>query len=637
MVRTFLLCAVLLCVALLCALPSEAKPVTAVDLEGETALHAAARHPTWLKLLHFDRSGLLGAPRSAVDSAEFFFAAQGAFDPSAELIATVDAMREPRTDGLVHARCQFPARAMWLEQQGLLEPDLALNCSDWDAWFNEYGAGEIGLTFASGYLGNPASFFGHLLLHISPQNTSADQAATTNPNYTTANHLLDSSINFGADVPTSDGMLAYMLKGLVGGYQARYSQAPFYRNTSVYSETQMRDSWLYTLNLNDAERVFLIAHLYEILGHNFDYLFLSQNCASRIGRTLELVIDDEFTRGILPWVSPEQVIRTAAPHAQQPIHYPSRRRITEYDYHLLNAAQRQAAFDVWPSLNEFNLASSTLHALPVEQQVEVIDVLLSHALFIQQGDHAALGDTVQRELLTARLALPVRSAPVQPHVAPDAPHNALPSASVRVGVTLSDTLNEGVELKLRPLQYDLLESSDTRMPYAALEVLNLSLDSYDGDIRFKQALLFDVTNLNALQTGLPIQSTLAWQARAAIERTQLACRDCYVGQVQLSAGQSWQIHKLTSYLMGGAVLRTTGYHQGALAAAVQAGTLVDWSPEHRSQLTAIHHNAGQGSASRSWQLELVHRWQFDSRHDIRLQLVKDSSDTQISVNFARYL
>lgn len=83
--------------------------------------------------------------------------------------------------------------------------------------------------FASGYLGNPASFFGHLMLHLERPAQGQGQGETLS-------RLLDTSLNFGADVPSDEGLVAYMAKGLVGGYEAQYSRASFYRNTTLYSE-----------------------------------------------------------------------------------------------------------------------------------------------------------------------------------------------------------------------------------------------------------------------------------------------------------------------------------------------------------------------------------------------------------------
>ncbi|WP_198676572.1 DUF4105 domain-containing protein [Aliidiomarina soli] len=588
-----------------------------------------AGDPTWLKLLHFDRHGVFTEPRSAVNDESFFLAQNGAHNPAAELAATIDALNEPFSAETVHASCRFPARAMWLKQQGVIESNENIHCPEWQEWESQHANGEVGLTFASGYLGNPASFFGHLLLHIKAP-------ASNNSSQVTASHLLDSSLNFGADVPASDGMIPYMLKGLVGGYQARYSEAPFYRNTSLYSESQMRDSWFYELDLDDHERAFLVAHLYEVLGQNFDYLFLSQNCASRIGRTLELVIDDELTAGYAPWVSPEQVIRLAAPHSKEVHYYPSRRRITENSYHQLTAQEQAAVSEAWPALTQFSLSRGRLEALPTESQSAVLEVLSSHALFIQQSEHAELGKDVQHQVLQARLQLPTSDSADTAHHTPPAPDEVTPSAIFRLGATYTDSLGEGFQLSFRPLHYDLLESNDARMPYAALEIMQIAFDIYDSTPKLAQATLFNVTNLNALQTGLPIQSSLAWQAKAQISRNQLGCRDCLDAGLHMSAGKSWQTGDLTSYALFGGILRSTGYQEGFIAGEIQTGVIYDWSGAQRSLLSASYQNAGRGEDSRSWRLDLTHRVQLSTRHDVRMAVSRDRSSYQVNVNLGLY-
>ncbi|MCC5878802.1 MAG: DUF4105 domain-containing protein [Idiomarina sp.] len=616
-------------VALCAAALSWAYPAAAVQqLPSDATLANIAAQPTWLKLLHFDREGLFSEPRSAVNDANFFFAEDGAVNPKAELEATLRAMLAPEDD-VLHPSCNFPARAMWLSEQGLIQLADDISCPAWDEWRHRHDNGKVGLTFASGYLGNPASFFGHLLLHIRPPaDGSADQM--------TASHLLDSSLNFGADIPATDGMLPYMVKGLIGGYQARYSEAPFYRNTSLYSETQMRDSWFYQLDLPAAKQAFLIAHLYEVLGHNFDYLFLSQNCASRIGRTLELVIDDSLAKSAAPWVSPEQVIRLAAPHTSDTVYYPSRRRITEHAYHELSPDEQHAIGAAWPTLSEFSLSAPALQALPERSQARVLDVLLSHALFIQQSAHKETGQEIQHKLLQARLQLPAQAAAEPPLPAPRPPHEAAPTASVRIGAGYSDRFGEGMQISFRPLQYDLLESNDDRMPFAALEILRLDLDIFDSRPELSQLVLFDVTNLNTLNTGLPIESKLAWQAKAQIQSQQLACQGCQTGSLHLNGGQSWRAHNLTLYGLVGGVLRTTGYQQGPAALELQAGALYDWSPGNRTWLRGEYQNGGQGANSEHWRMLLEHRVQVSRYRDIRLKVVKDSSDTQVSLNLGLY-
>lgn len=588
-----------------------------------------AKSKTWLKLLHFDRNKSFTEYRSAVDSDNFFFAPDGYINPKSELIATVQAMNLPFNNDKTHPRCDFPARTQWLLREGVIAERDDIVCTEFDEWLKDYGDGDIGLTFASGYLGNPASFFGHLLLHIRTNENSS--------NSKTASYLMDSSINFGADVPETDGMIAYMFKGLVGGYEARYSQAAFYRNNTIYSESQMRDSWLYLLELQEDERVFLIAHLYEIIGHDFDYLFLTQNCASRIARTLELVIDDDLTQSSAPWVSPEEVIRAAAPHASDPIYYPSRRKSTEHLFHNLTSAEQSAALSVWREITDFSLKREEFKALPDSSKAKVIDTLMSHALYLKQvADESELAQ-IHKKLLLARLELPSSSVKSVSVTSPTAPHEAQRTAKLTIGGAWSDTAGLGLGVQFRPLQYDLLESNDARMPFAALEILNLSFDLFDSELKLNQLKFFDVTNLNALQTRLPTDRTLAWQITGGVERNELACRDCYDANIRASAGQSRQVGMSTNYILIGLSARTTGFQDGPLASVIQAGTILDWSAAHRTLLSASNEDAYRGAQSRNWSLEFAHRWELSKRHELRFGVIRDRSDTQIRFKIARYL
>lgn len=591
--------------------------------------NSLAEHPTWLKLLHFDRHGLFRQPRSAVTDNGFFFAEDGAYSPNSELQATIHAMQLPPEPGVSHASCLFPARTQWLSEQGAVQLSAGIHCPEWDEWRQTHGEGRIGVTFASGYLGNPASFFGHLLLHIE---TDPEQFESVNA----ATYLLDSSLNFGADVPDHEGMFTYMIKGLFGGYPARYSEAPFYRNTTLYNENQMRDSWYYALDLSPEKNTFLLAHLYEVLGQNFDYLFLSQNCASRIARTLELVIDDDLAKGYAPWVSPEQVMRLIRPYSEELIYFPSRRRITENKFHTLESNEQAALREAWPSLENFSLQRPLYQVLNPSSQAAVLDALLSHALYIKQSGHEKISQEVQQSLLLATLNLPVQQVSSKPSPVPTPPHINTPSASARLGAVYTDGLGEGLQLSYRPLHYDLIESNDARMPYAALELMRIELDVYQSQARFAEVVLFNITNLNALQTGLPEQSSLAWQAKAEVTRSNLACRECLNAGFHLSAGKSWQYRNLTLYTMFGGAARTTGYQQGAIAFDMQAGGIYDWSTQQRTLLKANYEDAAKGTLSRSWYASLTHRVQLSPRNDIRAEFKKDRTSYQLHLNWGIY-
>lgn len=596
-------------------------------------------HPQWLSLLHFDRDGFFSEPRSAVLDDAFFLADNGQFDPEAELAATLAALRESPLEEGAHARCRFPARALWLTRMtGEQWPDA--ECPEWLAWQQEHQGSGAGLMFASGYLGNPASFFGHLMLHLERPAEGADA---------TLSHLLDTSLNFGADVPSDEGLVAYMAKGLFGGYEAKYSRAPFYRNTTLYSEREMRDLWHYRLALPEAERELLVAHLFEVIGQDFDYLFLTQNCASRIARTLELVVEADLTPGNAPWVSPEALVRAVSevelngqPLLQGTRHVPSRRLQTEWRYQALAGREQAAARAVWPSIETLDLEAPAFQALGPDSQAAVLDTLLGHAAFLKQtGDEPGLAEQ-ERRLLQARLRLPAGSAPLADTLAHGEPvplHKATPPALVGIQGVYNDELGGAARLTLRPLQYELLDSNATRMPNSALEIGRVELDVGDGyqsRPRLRRLELFEVTNLHARSVPLPALPNTAWHASGGIESGSLACHGCLEGRVTLLAGKSRQLGPHLPFALLGGQLRTERHQAGPLAPMARLGLVSDWTANQRTLLQVSHADSLKGEEGRRTRWRLQHRLALGKRLDLRTGVEGDDDAKEVSLGLSWY-
>ncbi|WP_192035968.1 DUF4105 domain-containing protein [Halomonas sp. YLGW01] len=563
---------------------------------------------------------------------EFFLAADGRHDPRAELQATLAALRKPPRDGQRHARCRFPARALWLSRM-TGETWSQATCPEWDEWRQENAGAGVGLIFASGYLGNPASFFGHLMLHLEKEREGQGADLT---------RLLDTSMNFGADVPEEDGLAIYMAKGLFGGYEAEYSRAPFYRNTALYSEHEMRDLWHYRLNLPADERELLVAHLYEVIGQDFEYLFLTQNCASRIARTLELVVDDDLTPGHAPWVTPEALVRAiseadveGAPLLGEVSHVPSRRLRTEWRYMALSEQEQEAASAVWPSTDSLDLGAGAFRRLAPAKKASVLDTLLSHAAFLKQTDEQPGLAERERQLLQARLQLPAGSKPLEP--GGQVPlHEATPPALMRLEGTHNDALGGGARLTLRPLQYDLLDSNATRMPNAALEIGHTEVDLGQDEPHLTKLELFHVTNLHARSVPLPTLPNVAWHAAAGIERSRLDCNDCLDGYATLLAGKSRRFGRHLPFVMVGGQLRSERHQAGPVAPMVRLGVLSDWAAGQRSLLQVKHADGLKGGESRRTRWSFQHRVPLHKQLDLRAGVEGDEHAHEMSLGLSWY-
>ncbi len=212
--------------------------------------------------------------------------------------ATLEAYFLPwQQDTDEHPRCRFPARYYWLSRQ-LPLPGYVLNepqCRRLSDWALLDRVKSVSLLLVSGYLGNPASTFGHALLKLNTDSSDDDYG------------LFDLTLNYGALIPENENALRYVVRGLLGGYEAGFSDRYFYTQDLVYSHTEFRDIWDYRLNLSNHQRTLLILHIWEIIGRKFVYYFLTRNCAFRLAELVDLVVDDLIIERARLWYLPVQL------------------------------------------------------------------------------------------------------------------------------------------------------------------------------------------------------------------------------------------------------------------------------------------------------------------------------------------
>ena len=228
----------------------------------ESKLNQLSKNPTWLKLIHYKNK------KNEIISNTFYLSKDK--NPKEELISTLNAYKnfDNYNKNNNHPQCKFPARYYWLSQQldlkryNTIEP-FCQNLKKWKALNNTTS---ISIILVSGYLGNPASTFGHSFIKLnSKENLDSD--------------LFDLSINYGALVPDNEPIIKYIFKGIFGGYESGFSDKYFYTQDLIYSHNEFRDMWEYKLNLNKYQKKLILFHLWEIIAKKFNYYFLDKNCA----------------------------------------------------------------------------------------------------------------------------------------------------------------------------------------------------------------------------------------------------------------------------------------------------------------------------------------------------------------------
>ncbi len=448
----------------------------------------------WKKLLQYNERGY-----SEIEQMDFFFSPTGHHDPHAELAAARSAFQsEPE---LV---CQYPARALFLMRAGLIAEFDSGQCEALVNWQKSATIDQASLVFADGYLKNPASFHGHLFLNLS--------------NSQSPYRLLDNSLNYGAEVPQNVDPVTYIAKGLFGGYRARYSSQHFYRHNLSYGRIELRNLWDYQLNISASDAQLLSAHLFELASTDYQYYFMSKNCAYYVARALELVAGTYLVSDSDWTVFPSEVVAHVAAPELHLVHSitlnESEQKRFQSQYNALPDVLKNAV-DEWV----YHQPEGTLFTqLTAQDQKRVLITLASYFdfLLLQNPDEAAYSQQRQ-QVLRALL----RYEPGNNHqvvAAAEQPHLGQPPNMVRFSyLNLTDQANTW-ELTVRPTYYDRLQPKIGKPKHSELMMGELTVSQRDGSLLLERLSLFNLTSLNVSNTGLPGDGGESWLLAVGAER-----------------------------------------------------------------------------------------------------------------------
>lgn len=127
----------------------------------------------WLNMLYYEKNKLSKGYESIFDSENFFLSKDGRKNPGLELEATIRSFFDENHlsfnniyKNKQYAQCAFQGRYQWLKKR--LNFDLRKlkqrKCNDFNKWHKSLNPQSATLVFASAYLNNPASMFGHTFL-----------------------------------------------------------------------------------------------------------------------------------------------------------------------------------------------------------------------------------------------------------------------------------------------------------------------------------------------------------------------------------------------------------------------------------------------------------------------------------------
>ncbi len=496
-----------------------------------------ASSPSWHRLLLY-KSRSLGRFGSQVDGADFFLAANGKRSPQAELEATIAAFFVPFTPGQEdkHALCKFPARRSWLESQlhftsELLKPP---TCPALDRYLAEMDAASATFVYASNFLDNPASAFGHTFLRIkkkTPPGAAASQAEID---------LRDHGIDYTAATDTANPLL-YAFKGLAGLFPGTFRFRTYDAMLRDYAGYEARDLWEYELALTPGELELLVMHLWELAKTSIDYLYLTENCSYQIIAALDasaprLDLVDSVKADVLP-LDTVKAVQATPGLVRSVVYRPSVRSLFRASLEHLDGRERDLVAALLESADAPLPAdlSAQRAALVLETAKLALDARFAKLMTDGKSPQALKARqrlVERRDRLGAALIPAMTEAPRDKE-----PHKSHGSMRVVLGTGMTSQYDTGfATLGYRLALHDLADPPDGEPELLQLQFLETRLRyDYGREKLTLDTLMFaDVMALNPLRR---FEKKLSWRARAFGTRLHdRATPDSFAHGVDVSLG-----------------------------------------------------------------------------------------------------
>ncbi|HET6409285.1 MAG TPA: DUF4105 domain-containing protein [Chthoniobacteraceae bacterium] len=537
------------------------------------AIVAAAGSKTWTKLLNYAQPTLgLGSPASDVINTDFFFSDEGRADPAAELIATMAAMEAPvGGNPNEHAQCRFPGRYIWLKRGLWAGRDIAaVDCPDYKAWLGNEPITGASLIFVSGYLENPSSFYGHLMLRL---NTAFSDRADPD-------QLLGRALNHGAIYPDNENGIAYIYNGLTGGYPATFSEMSFFNHEQEWTEEELRDAWEYELDLSDDQLELLVAHTWEMRSFQVPYYFMKQNCGYRIAEMVSVVLEDSLLPDDKPWSMPVDVLDAASKlrNGDRPLIrttrlLASRQTVFRESYRQLGNDEQSLVRD-FIRANDPQVEPLVVSLDPVRQSA-VIETLINYYNMDQsKGAQDQKGRELRNELLIARMQRPAGAEPVT--ITRADPNEGNKTSLVQLSVVDNSDRGSMLQMRLRGAYNDFLTRSPGSLAYSELTLGDIRVDLDRDGLVLRSAEILRITTLSLSETGLPDDGGLAWRVRFGVEQDRLDCDDCLVGYAEGGIGAATELGAgFVAYGLAGGRAAAPDRRDGIIQLGLLGGLITD--------------------------------------------------------------
>lgn len=446
---------------------------------------------TWQRLMYANKN-----QKSEVSYSGYFMAPNGKNNLKEEQKADITALFAPAPDNQ-SIRCKFPARSQWLiKQLGIQENELPqVKCSEFENWIGQIKPYKATLIYATDFMGNPSSMFGHTLLRLDPK----DQKQL---------NLVSYAVNYAATVAGNDNW-SYAWKGLTGQYPGEYSLMPYYRKVKEYGDFESRDLWEYELNLSPEETRFLVSHIWEMQHVSFPYYFVSDNCAYRLLGLVDLVkpesnLQEKFNYASIPMETIKAMQQQGL--TNPPVYRPALETQLLAQAHQHGASLAKVAHQV--AMMPTKESSEILKSYSQPDQAKILEMAYDdlYLQFISRKVEESFAQSQLRQLLALRSQIDLdkqRQEPKRPSTEPTQGHNAR-NVSLKLGEVQGDKF---IEIGHRQAYHDLIDPQGGYRAGTQLLFLNGNAQWRDDHLKLERLDLLEVNSYNPIQ---PFKTPLTW-------------------------------------------------------------------------------------------------------------------------------
>ena len=589
----------------------------------------------WHLLLHY-KKGMFGGYESEEDGSTFFNSPVGKADPKAELAATLRAFlqdNEHLSSGTEHPQCTFPARYKWLKSELSFDarelPEQ--QCSRLDGWLEKLSPEKITLVFASHYVNNPASMFGHTFLRIDREPSTSDLK------------LLNYGVNYAATVDT-DNAFMYVIKGLFGMFEGTFSTFPYYMKVNDYSNIESRDLWEYELSLTKPQVTYLMLHLWELGGNYFEYFYFQENCSYHILSLLEVAnpdlhLTDQFFFSVIP-SDTIKILTENEGLISKRVYRPS--LLSQLRHKMLTMTEPQKALFYKVAEDPSHIRQPAFQKLHRQEQALVLDAYLDFSQYRDAHDIESRDTNAKhtRTILLERSKLGLqqkKSDRVTPLTTPPEEGHGADRLKIGFGTYDNELFSE---ISYRPAYHDFLAKDVGYSKDSQIVFFDLALRYYEErkKIKLDKLSFVDIVSLTPYE---PLLGKKSWKLSLGLDTIKdLDCNLCNSLRGNYGIGWSYRSSPsspLLAYSMidvqAEIASQLNNRHRAGGGGTV--GAALDFTDDWRAQVVGNYMNFPVGHISDYYNVYIAQRYAINQDIDIRMAggRINRADEWTLSINY----